>query len=484
MKDLEPLQGLRGVLAMAIFLGHQIDLFLLSPWKKPDQVVIGLEYLQAVSLFFYLSGIPLAKLYGHISSGSDSSSGSGGRLSSLSSWSGRLAFWRKRVARLAPTYYLALSLNLAVLLLLFNDPNSTAGISVDILKTNLASFFGCAFLLQGWFVSLINVGGVLWQIAIFAYGYLVFPFLTQWISNRSNQALIIGIMILWLLSMFQWTSAFVSKDSTTSINDILWASYVWHVKMISRFPQLLVGILLGELLQRQQNLDIERPLISTLTWAIITDAISIILLLTAIQAPIVQWYYGTEVRSIISIGLEAIFLPIHILWLAGIVLSYDDNDNGIGTDSRTETTVCWTRRALSFKPLISLGNISLVLYCFHIDVLFLYNGVYAYLKYGHWKIIQSDYSVSVFVPWWQALIQWALVISVSYLISEWFESPLRHILSKQKTIEEKKKGEGDNYNSLFVLEDNIDNEKVSMLSKTNVPSSYGGASSELGTLVV
>lgn len=40
-----PFHGLRGVCAMAIFLGHEMDLFL-----APS---VGIEYLQAVSLFFY-----------------------------------------------------------------------------------------------------------------------------------------------------------------------------------------------------------------------------------------------------------------------------------------------------------------------------------------------------------------------------------------------------------------------------------------------
>ena len=57
MKDLQPLQGLRAVCAMAIVLGHQNEFFL-TP-------MIGVEYLQAVNIFFLLSGLPLARLYTH-----------------------------------------------------------------------------------------------------------------------------------------------------------------------------------------------------------------------------------------------------------------------------------------------------------------------------------------------------------------------------------------------------------------------------------
>eukprot|EP00957_Ditylum_brightwellii_P058187 4412510-Ditylum_brightwellii.AAC.1 len=92
-----PFQGLRGVCAMAIFLGHQTDNFLASPFHG-QSVVVGLEYLQAVSLFFLLSGIPLVRLYSTPKKFND--------------WAGTVDFWRKRAARLAPMYYLTLVLNL------------------------------------------------------------------------------------------------------------------------------------------------------------------------------------------------------------------------------------------------------------------------------------------------------------------------------------------------------------------------------------
>ena len=133
MEDMLPFQGLRGVCAMAIFLGHQTDLFVTS---RP----LGLEYLQAVSLFFLLSGIPLARLYSN----------------KVETLEGRRSFWRKRWARLAPIYYLTLILNLIVLWFL-REPQSQV-----TLKDALTSFFGCSVLMQSWFVAqFINVGGVL-----------------------------------------------------------------------------------------------------------------------------------------------------------------------------------------------------------------------------------------------------------------------------------------------------------------------------------
>ena len=171
LHDMRPFDGLRGVCAMAIFLGHQTLYFL--NWNP------GIEFLQAVSLFFLLSGIPLVRLYA----------------SQMDSSVRVRKFWIKRADRLGPIYYATLCLNLSVLLCLVKTPDIPAA---------LTSFAGCAFFLQTWFISLINVGGVLWQVAVFVYGYLCFPFVAQWIRNWSSTSLISGVATLWLVSAALW----------------------------------------------------------------------------------------------------------------------------------------------------------------------------------------------------------------------------------------------------------------------------------------
>lgn len=384
MQDMKPFQGLRGVCAMAIFLGHQTELLVKSPWKNQDGI-LGLEFLQAVSLFFLLSGIPLARLYA----------------TKISTPQGCREFWIKRVARLAPIYYLTLALNWILLLLWGQD--------VDIAAT-VSSVAGCALLLQGWWVlRFISVGGVLWQVAVFAYGYAIFPAISMTIRQWRNRTILIGMGVLYLASLGLWLGVFILPSE-------LWLMkwWVWHVHCTSRLPHIVVGVPLGELVERQRN---SQSTYRT-TWSWITDALSVLLVLTAIQAPIVQWYYGIEVRSNVSIGLEAVGLPLHALWLAGIVLSYQNDHD------------CLTRRALSWKPLVFLGDLSLVLYCLHLVVLFSYTAVYSYLTEGHWKIMLGDYSLLIQTPWYHMPFQWVLVVLVSWAVSKWFEAPMRKRIAK------------------------------------------------------
>ena len=421
MEDMVPFNGLRGVCAVVIFLGHQTDIFLASPWPPASataahgahqqSVIIGLEYLQAISLFFLLSGIPLARLY--MSTGK------------LETWRGTRRFWRKRCARLGPIYYLTLCLNLLVIL--------TTCDQVDIRDT-LQSFAGCALFLQGWIVSLIHVGGVLWQVAVFVYGYLLFPFYSRRVRGWDDKALCWGIVALWAFSAALWYVFGATVYSLTGMKG--WGWFIWHAHCASRLPHIVAGVLLGELVDRKvkrrrcDGSSGDQDDSSCAYWATVTDALSVMLVFTAVQAPIVQWYYGTEIRSDVSIGLEAWLLPLHATWLAGMVLAYRSPQSTSNSDSEFQR-ICWTRRVLSFKPLVALGEISLVLYCLHCTVMFFYTSTYAYIVTGDWRIPHNmaDVSLRVQSPWWHAPFQWALVIVVSFAVSRWFEEPLRRMLA-------------------------------------------------------
>lgn len=195
---------------------------------------------------------------------------------------------------------------------------------------------------------------------------------------------------------------------------------------ISRLPHVVAGVLLGELVERKTYMNESANASSW--WGVLTDALSVVLLATAVQAPLVQWYYGVEMRTDISIGLEALLLPLHAVWLAGIVLAYYPTGGGESHAYRE----CWTRRALSFKPLLALGDVSLVLYCLHLVVLFFYASIYAYVTTGDWHLVPTidDYTMRVQVPYWHAPAHWALVVSASFLVSRFYEAPARARLAE------------------------------------------------------
>ena len=247
-----------------------------------------------MSLFFLLSGIPLARLYT--------------ATNKVSTWNGACQFWKKRCARLFPIYYLTLLLNVVVIFIICE--------TVDVTAT-IQSFVGCALLLQSWFVSLINVGGVLWQVAVFMYGYAVFPTVSRQIREWNMNRLYCGILVLLLISLGLW---FVFA---ATFPQRLMGWWFWHVHCFSRLPQFVAGVLLGQIVEKKRNhLDLE----DRAFWAITTDVLSLVLLITAIQAPIVQYYYGPDIRAAVSIALEAWLLPLHATWLAGIIFAYQQTD--------------------------------------------------------------------------------------------------------------------------------------------------------------
>ena len=234
MKDLQPLQGLRAVCAMAIVLGHQNEFFL-TP-------MIGVEYLQAVNIFFLLSGLGLTigRLYTHRRNNPNNdtttvTNGDGTGTTntpsvgssqdedfSLETWTDSKRFWRKRAARILPIYYLSL-ICMYLLQCLTTQPRlhspSTGALNNDetchntpitvfdvapgndsdngnnddpwlVWKSFGPSLLACAMLLQGWLINLVAVSGHLWQIAHFAWGYALFPFVVAvraqtWKSSSS-----------------------------------------------------------------------------------------------------------------------------------------------------------------------------------------------------------------------------------------------------------------------------------------------------------
>ena len=268
-------------------------------------------------------------------------------------------------------------------------------------------------------------------------GYLLFPFYSQRIREWSDAALCWGIIALWLFSAGLWYVFGAAMNILTGTAQ--WGWLIWHLHCLSRLPEIIAGVLLGQVVDRQIKPRLDGSSGSDdkgdspyVYWATVTDALSVLFAFTAIQAPIVQWYYGMDIRLDLSIGLEAWLLPLHALWLAGMVLAYrrPQCDRGPGSHSVRHRT-CWTRRVLSFKPLCALGDISLVLYCLHYTVLLLYTSTYSYYITGDWRLktTMDDLTFRVLAPWWHAPIQWAFVVAVSFAVSTWVEAPLRRMLS-------------------------------------------------------
>ena len=175
-----------------------------------------------------------------------------------------------------------------------------------------------------------------------------------------------------------------------------------------------------------------------MSWSFLADALSLLWLGTALHALLVQWYYGQTTRIDISSGLEALALPFHALWIAAIVLAHSEEE--VSTDDHINGRLeqshhrCWTRRILSFPPLLALGDISLSVYCLHLPVLYVYASLYAWVTTNNGYLYDSmeDIDMRVSIPWYRAPLQWILILWVSSMTFTWYEAPLRKWLVSAK----------------------------------------------------
>lgn len=99
--NLDALGGLRGISSLTVVVGHLLTFWVPNEGLFPT---FGLEYLSAVTLFFVISGFCLVCVYDK----SDAPDHDG--TAPLGNAADRRKFWRRRIGRLAPLYYLGMLL--------------------------------------------------------------------------------------------------------------------------------------------------------------------------------------------------------------------------------------------------------------------------------------------------------------------------------------------------------------------------------------
>ena len=191
-----------GFAAILVVLGH----FLLYWIKDSPWPVFGIEFLSAVSLFFVISGFTLTVIYG-----GDKAS------SALMSWGGFLAFLRKRVARLAPVYYVGLVIGIAPLILY--ESSSAQNLALNVV-------FACT-MLQSVTLQGLGFDGPLWTVSAFAVCYCLFP-----LFLRLFRPLSLPTLIWW----FRGLSLLTAVSSVGVLSGVSHFFFAWRV------PQFVLGI--------------------------------------------------------------------------------------------------------------------------------------------------------------------------------------------------------------------------------------------------
>lgn len=207
----DSIDHLRGILAVTIMVYHYTA-WSFPNWMNPGGLLSVLGYY-GVSAFFIISGMSLAIAYrNRISTGSDVSS-----------------FYIKRLCRIAPLYWLAISAAISMALLVEFFRGVPAPFTwLDVIANYTLTFsFG--------YSKALTVGG--WSIGNEIFFYLLFPCLYWLICKSLRWALVVlGVSALLLVFWAFWV--------VTSAGDELeaWSYY------ISNFNQLfffVAGVVIG-----------------------------------------------------------------------------------------------------------------------------------------------------------------------------------------------------------------------------------------------
>ena len=374
---LHSLTSTRFFAAMWVLMMHFASVGALGPTDSASAYGAFLRFWlatggSAVGFFFVLSGFILAHTYHQ-------------RLHDNTA-AQRQRFWRARVARIYPTYLLALCLTTASALTLGQlgvQPWSTC-----TWANCTAPWLLSALPLQSWFADsqiqqLWNAPG--WSIATEAFFYALFPWLLRPVMALTHRWGWWTLAALWLLQnlMFAGLSLYTAQASPELQSALAW----WQERHpLLRLPEFLMGITAWTLYNSRNP---SRPRHTSQALALIV-ALSLIWYLPAPAAP---WLLHTALSGKAYLLAAPLFAAL-IHWLA--------------TAERQATEPL--TQALSSPMLVTLGQASYALYIIH------------------WFGLQSLYIAfhsQGSPPVWASYLAVALLVAASLALHHGYERPLQ-----------------------------------------------------------
>ena len=319
--------GLRGLAALAVFFVHFNQVVELDSQLGPfDLYYLLTNGKHGVALFFILSGLLLSLPFWRA-------------ICANESWPNLKIYTVRRLARILPVYYLALTV-LIVVTGLWHFPNGWIDIALHY-----------SFLFNYTEFSIFSINAPFWTLAVELQFYLILPLLFLGLCRLAVWQIIV---ILLLLGILAWALNYWLVISVTQI--IHWPGSPWLVwvrpygamltrSLLAHLPHFLIGVVAGYLLLHLQSrpanlLSKHRWRAEVLFWACL---ITVMLLLSMPAGDVVQVPYGRY------------GLPLIPLLLGMLVLS-------------TPFTY-FACRVLDSNPLRRLGLISYSFYIFHLPCL-------------------------------------------------------------------------------------------------------------------
>jgi peptidoglycan/LPS O-acetylase OafA/YrhL len=348
---LDAFDGVRGLAAVVVVLGHMFTFFMplavarAAPGDDDDDdaaadsefahgarwPVVGLEYLSPVTLFFVVSGFTLVHVYERPPACADEAP-------PLSTREQRRAFFRKRLARLAPVYYLGLLLGVVPFVIYTRADVAALAIGFPVSLLGLQSLF--LFDCQIW-------DGPLWTVSAFVLCYACFPPLLCAL-RRCSHARLRAVCLGCCGASAGIACAFLGATGLS-------LTWVLHFFALFRLPHFALGVASGLMAQRRP---LARP---TLRVEICSAVLLLNLLVCAALTAVVVPRASAYVWLLYSHYMEFLIPPVHAVWLSALAAPPPPGCCGAGGGP--------TRRLLSCRPLRRLGDVSFALYCLHFPIL-------------------------------------------------------------------------------------------------------------------
>ena len=376
--NLDAFNGLRGIAACVVVIGHLLTYWVGDP-KGSTFPVFGLDYLSAVSLFFVISGFTLVAIYDKDGQAPFSAAGS------------IKTFLRRRVARLLPLYFLGLVLDIAPFLVFYPQEAWPVGFPIALLG------------LQSWTCGQgIFWNGPLWTVSAFFWCYLSFPGLLR--RLRAHRLCVLqGLLVLVLGVCFALPSIWIPLMGWNTV-------FCLHTLYVFRLPQFVAGMIAG-LLVRQ----------SPLTFPTWTLWISTLLLVASVVACAVgtgvltgsdRWVFS----NVYPLFAEFFTTTLFVAFLMAL------------SSPRVKDSL--VAKFLSSRPLSYLGDVSYALYCTHWPV----------PEWSAWAVaakgvskdavpVQTDPVGWFFFPVWAIVVLLPVALVVAAIAHHILERPARKAIA-------------------------------------------------------
>ncbi len=372
-KKLDALTSLRFFAAAMIVLGHGHRNF------GSGGMANTLSLAQGVSFFFVLSGFILAYNY-----------------PLLASWENVAKFFKARFARIWPSHVAAIIL----MVILTGNLNGSASTSSGALFAGVTNLFLIQSVVPYRSIYLA-FNGVAWSISTEMFFYLSFPLLIVGIAKGWGKKLtfLVSIVVLYVWFAVLWKIP--ADESLPQVN----LMGLLYVNPLVRVLEFFMGVLACQLFFHlratgsTQNIPV----------AIFT-ALEFLVLVLAIAS---MWF-TPRIREVFSWWGE----------LAEVVNFYTTKSGSAGVFTLLILVFSCSKgvisRALSWRPMVILGEISFAWYLVHTSVLVWYENNLAYF--------------SALPLWLSGLTFWILSLTVAWLLHSLVENPFRKVITSTSNI--------------------------------------------------